>query len=114
MAMNVLFAAVPVGDLLTAITWYEQLFGRPADIVPNADEAMWQVAANAWLYVINDALRAGNTVVTVCVDDLDRCVAELAERSITGRPIERVGDAGRRAAVSDPDGNVINLIEVIE
>jgi hypothetical protein len=31
--MEVLFASVPVADLHGAMGWYEQLFGRPADIV---------------------------------------------------------------------------------
>ena len=52
--MEVLFASVPVADLQAAMGWYEQLFGRPADIVPNKDEVMWGVSGNGWLYVIEE------------------------------------------------------------
>jgi predicted enzyme related to lactoylglutathione lyase len=101
MTMEVLFASVPVGDLHAATGWYEQLFGRPADI-----------AGNSWLYVIEDPKRAGQTVVTISVRDLDQFVADLASRGINAGPIEAVGDAGRKANVIDADGNVISWIQV--
>lgn len=59
MSMEVLFASVPVTDMHSAEGWYEQLFGRPADIVPKENEVMSSVAGNAWLYVIEDPERAG-------------------------------------------------------
>ena len=110
--MDVLFASVPVGDLDAAARWYEQLFGRPPDIVPNEHEVMWRVTDNGWLYVIEDRERAGRTVVTIAVNDLARFVAELADRGVVAGPIEPVGDAGQRAIAVDPDGNGISLIEV--
>ena len=110
--MEVLFASVPVADLHAAMGWYEQLFGRPADIVPNEYEVMWRVAGNGWLYVIEDPNRAGRTVVTISVSDLDQFVADLASRGISAGPIEAVGDAARKANVLDADGNVISWIQV--
>jgi glyoxylase I family protein len=110
--MEVLFASVPVADLKAAIPWYEQLFGRAADIVPNENEVMWCVAGNAWLYVIEDPGRAGGTVVTISVNDLDQFVADLTARGISAGPVEAVGQAGRRANSVDSDGNVISWIEV--
>ncbi len=110
--MEVLFACVPVADLRAAIGWYEQLFGRAADIIPNNDEVMWCVAGNGWLYVIQDPERAGQTAVTISVSDLDQFVTDLADRGISAGPVEAVGDAGRKANVADADGNVISWIEV--
>jgi len=110
--MEVLFASVPVADLYAAMGWYEQLFGRAADLVPNENEVMWCVAGNGWLYVIGDPERAGRTVVTTSVSDLDQFVADLASRGIRAGPIEAVGDAGRKANVVDADGNVISWIQV--
>ena len=110
--MEVLFASVPVADLQAAMSWYEQVFGRPADIVPNENEVMWSVAGNGWLYVIEDPERAGRTVLTISVSDLDQFVADLASRGISAGPIEPVGDAGRKANVLDADGNVISWIQV--
>jgi len=112
MTMEVLFASVPVSDLPAALDWYELLFRRAADIVPNDGEAMWCVAGNGWLYVVEDPGRAGMTVVTISVDDLDRFVSNLAKRGLTCGPIEAVGDEGRTSKVRDPDGNVIACIQV--
>ncbi len=109
--MEVLFASVPVADLRAALSWYEDLFGRAADIVPNEREVMWCVAGNGWLYVIEDPERAGMTVVTISVDDLDQLVAELANRGISSGPIEAVGDAGLKSNVADADGNLISWIQ---
>jgi len=112
MAMEVLFAGVRVREFAAANDWYGRLFGRPADIVPNDDEVMWRVADGAWLYVIRDATRAGNSLVTICVTDLEEAVAELADRDIALGSITPVGDAGRKARGQDPDGNSIDLIQV--
>ncbi len=110
--MEVLFASVPVADIVAALSWYEQLFGRAADMVPNDIEVMWCVAGSGWLYVIEDPDRAGSTVVAISVDDLDRFVADLANRGISAGPIESVGDAGRKSNVMDADGNVISFVRV--
>ena len=80
--------------------------------VPNETEIMWCVAGNGWLYVIEDKERAGHTVVTISVSDLDKFVKDLAARGIDAGPIEGVGDAGRKAVVVDSDGNVLNWIDV--
>jgi predicted enzyme related to lactoylglutathione lyase len=73
---------------------------------------MWCVAGNGWLYVIEDPERAGQTVVTISVSDLDQFVANLANRGISAGPIEPVGEAGSKANLVDADGNVISWIQV--
>jgi glyoxylase I family protein len=113
MAMGVLFASVPVADLHAAVPWYEQLFGRPPDIVPNENEVMWRVSEDGWLYVIQDTERAGRTVVTISVSDLEKVIGELAGRGIRPGQIEAVGEAGRKSTTVDLDGNAISLIEVV-
>jgi len=112
MTMDVLFASVPVADLSASVGWYELLFGRGADIVPNPNEVMWSVAESGWLYVIEDPQRAGKTVVTISVNNLDQFVADLGSRGISAGPIQAVGDAGQKANLVDTDGNVISLIQV--
>lgn len=101
-----------MADLDGAVAWYARLFGRPADIVPNDDEAMWRLTGSAWLYVLRDEKRAGHALVTLCVADLDRTVAGIAARGITGAPVEMVGDAGRKATFTDAEGNTVSFIEV--
>ena len=114
MTMEVLFAGVRVRNLQTAVDWFGRLFDRPPDIVPNEQEAMWRVAEGGWLYLLEDAERAGRSLVTISVDDLDAVVAELASRELVVGPIEPVGDAGRKAKTQDPDGNCVDLIQVAQ
>jgi len=102
--MEVLFAGVRVRDLEQAIDWYTRLFGRAADIVPNDDEVMWRVTDSAWVYVLRDSARAGHSLVTICVSDLESAVAELADRDITLGSIAAVGEGARKATGLDPDG----------
>jgi hypothetical protein len=40
-------------------------------MLPNDDEAAWQLTGGGWLYVLRDAERAGMAVVTLLVDDFD-------------------------------------------
>lgn len=112
MTLEVLFASVPVSDLPAARVWYERLFGRDADLVPNENEVMWCVTGSGWLYVVRDPERAGRTVVTIAVSDLEQFIADLSGRGIVAGPIQAVGGAGRKANVADADGNVISWIEV--
>jgi predicted enzyme related to lactoylglutathione lyase len=110
--VDVLFAGIPVVDFPAAVTWYDRLFGRPADIVVKDDEVMWRVADAAWVYVVEDRKRVGNALVTMAVPDLERAMAEIEDRGITGASIEIVAGAGRKASMADPDGNTVTFIEV--
>jgi predicted enzyme related to lactoylglutathione lyase len=110
---TVLFAGVATADLEAAMPWYEAFFGRAADIEVNEDEVMWKVCDGGWLYLVLDPGRAGQALVAMAVPDLERAISELASRGLAAAAIETVGDAGRKAPVIDPEGNTINLIEVL-
>src|SRR4051794_1760866 len=47
--MEYLFAGVPVADYGTARQWYERLFGRPPDLIPNDSESAWQLTDTGWI-----------------------------------------------------------------
>ncbi len=91
MAMEVLFAGVAVADFPRAREWYARLFDRDADVVAHDREVIWQVAGAGWLYVVEDADRAGSGLVAISVSDLDEVVTRLAARGIAG------GESGPRA-----------------
>jgi glyoxylase I family protein len=110
--IDVLFACVPVADLDAAIAWYSRLLGRSPDVPVNDDEVMWQCSQAGWLYLLRDAPRAGNALVTVAVADLEAAVAEIRSHGLIGSTIDKVGDAGRKANFTDPDGNTVSFIEV--
>jgi hypothetical protein len=78
-------------------------------MLPHATEAVWTVADGRSVYVVEDAARAGNGVVTLFVDELDARVAQIAARGL--RPAGRQGYANgvRKVVYRDPDGNEIAL-----
>ena len=110
--MELLFVGLAVADFPRAVEWYGRLFGRDDDVVVTDREVMWQVARTGWLYVVEDAARAGNGLVAISVSDLDQTVADLGARGISGGPIQPEGDAARKAVVTDPEGNSIAFLDV--
>jgi len=106
-----LFAGIGVADYDTMRDWYERFMGRPADLVPNEIEVCWQLTDSAWVYVKQDAERAGKAFITILVDDLDARVGELSHRGIASGPVETMSNGTRTALVTDPEGNTIQLGE---
>ena len=112
MLAEVLFAGVATAELHGAMRWYEAVLGRPADITVHDDEVMWRISDGGWLYLLQDAARAGQALVTISVADLDQAVADIAARGVDVPPIETIPGAGRKAPFTDPEGNLVALIEV--
>ena len=110
--MEELFAGIAVADFPRAAEWYGRLFGRDADVVAHDREVLWQVTGTGWIYVVEDAARAGRGLVAIAVPDLDEAVADLRARGIDSGPVTPEGDAGRKAVVTDPEGNSVAFIEV--
>jgi catechol 2,3-dioxygenase-like lactoylglutathione lyase family enzyme len=109
LAIKVLFAGIPVADLEAAIGWYERLLGGPPDMKPNEIERTWKLTDESWVYVVTDADRAGNALVTVMVDDLDERLARLRERGIEPDEIQEISEKVRKAVFTDPEGNQIGI-----
>jgi predicted enzyme related to lactoylglutathione lyase len=114
LATEVLFAGCSVGELAVAVEWYEGLFGRPPDIAVNDDEVMWRIADGGWVYLRRENQPTGPAQVGITVPDVAEAVEELRDRGVIAGPIESVGTAGWKAPATDPDGNVITLIEVAQ
>ncbi len=111
-AYDVLFAGLAVADLEVSAAWFEALLGRPADILPNDDEAMWKIVEGGWLYLVRDPVLAGGGRVTIAVPDLAVALTELTGRGLLPGQVEPVGEAGIHSILTDPDGNTVNFIEV--
>lgn len=101
----------PVGDVETAVAWYERLLGRPADTRPMPSLADWHLTAGGWLQVFEDPGRAGSTLLNLEVPQLDEALATLLGRGLTAGPVQLGGERVRFAALEDPDGNRITLME---
>ena len=82
-----LFAGLRVRDFEAARPWYERLLGEVA-FLPHATEAVWTLADDRSVYIVEHAEGAGHSVATVMVDDLDAHVAAIAARGL--EPDERL------------------------
>jgi hypothetical protein len=103
----ILFAGMPVTDIVAARAWYARLFGRPPDLVPHSKEVCWQLAEAGWIYVVEDRERAGSSLLTLIVSDIDAEVAVIAGRGVPKPPISE--GPPRKAELTDPDGNRVTF-----
>jgi calcineurin-like phosphoesterase/predicted enzyme related to lactoylglutathione lyase len=106
------FASIPVGDRDAAVSWYGRLLGRPPDLIPNEDEAAWRITDSGWIYVIADAARAGSSLQTLLVADLDALLASVAARGVAIGPVDVMSNGVRHTTLTDPDGNRLKLGQV--
>jgi len=111
MPILTVLAVVPVADMDASVAWYEHLFDRPPDARAMPSLADWHLTDTAWVQVFHDPDRAGSTLFNLTVADLSAQLAELAERGISSGEIATTSKAGKLAALTDPDGNTITLIE---
>jgi catechol 2,3-dioxygenase-like lactoylglutathione lyase family enzyme len=101
----------PVRDIDAAVAWYEKLLGRPADTRPMPSLADWHLAAGGWLQVFQDPAHAGATLLNLEVPELDKALNDLAKRGLTAGPVQTGGVRSRFAALEDPDGNRVTVLE---
>jgi catechol 2,3-dioxygenase-like lactoylglutathione lyase family enzyme len=103
-----LFAGLRVRDFPAARPWYERLLGEPS-FFPHATEAVWTLAEDRSVYVVEDAGGAGRSVVTIFVDDLDARVAAIAARGLEPDERETYSNGVRKVLYRDPDGNELGF-----
>ncbi len=103
-----LFAGLRVRDFGAARPWYERLFGEPA-FLPHATEAVWTLADARSVYVVEHPDGAGNSVVTIFVDDLEAQVAAIAGRGLEPDERETYATGARKVIYRDPDGNEVGF-----
>jgi catechol 2,3-dioxygenase-like lactoylglutathione lyase family enzyme len=108
-AMSVhLFAGLRVRELEAARPWYERLLGEPT-LFPHATEAVWTLAEDRSVYVVEHASAAGNCVVTIFVDDLDARVDTIAACGLEPHERLTLSNGVRKALYRDPDGNELGF-----
>jgi catechol 2,3-dioxygenase-like lactoylglutathione lyase family enzyme len=99
-----LFAGLRVRDFQASLQWYERLLGEPSRF-PLETEAVWTLADDGSVYIVEHPAAPGNGVLLIFVDNLDAHVAAIAERGL--EPDERLtlSNGVRKALYHDPDGN---------
>jgi hypothetical protein len=107
---NDIAAVVATRDYVTARSWYSRLIGRDPDLEPIDGVAEWQIAATAWLQLVEDPERAGRFAARFGVGNLDAQIAELNDAGIpTGEPLV-IADLVKIVDIADPDGNEVSFV----
>ncbi len=114
-AAEYVFSGVAVTNYASAVTWYATLFGRMPDVIVRDDvECMWEIRAGAWIYIVSDSERAGKSLITVLVKDLERTLVELSGRGVVDWKTEILPDVYRKAIFTDADGNKITFAVTLQ
>ena len=104
-----LFAGIPVGDYERALAWYQRLLGSGPSFLPNAAEAVWELAEHRFVFIEVRPEHAGHAMHTLFVDDFDARLHEIAGRGIEPGERETYSNGVRKATYRDPDGNEIGF-----
>lgn len=103
-----LFAGLRVRSFEAARPWYERLLGEPT-FFPHDTEAVWTLAPERSVYVVEHGEGAGNCVVTIFVDDLDAQVGAVAARGLEPDDRETYSNGVHKTVYRDPDGNEVGF-----
>jgi catechol 2,3-dioxygenase-like lactoylglutathione lyase family enzyme len=103
-----LFAGMRVRDFQAARAWYERLLGEPT-FFPHDTEAVWTLAEDRSLYIVESADGAGGCMATIFLDDLDARVAVIAARGLEPAERETYAKGARKILYRDPDGNEVGF-----
>jgi len=104
-----LFAGIRVRDYQAAKSWYERLLGSEPSFYPTATEAVWELAAHRYVFIVEDHRARGGANTLIWVDDLDARVAEIAARGLEPAERETYSNGVRKVIYRDADGNDFSL-----
>jgi glyoxylase I family protein len=111
MAIGTVLASVAVTDYPAAIRWYQRLFGVPPTSQPMDTVAEWRVTDHGAVQVVRSPERAGRSMVTFTVEDLDKQIVELADQLVVLEEVDSGNPNLRLAYTTDPDGNLVTFAE---
>jgi hypothetical protein len=104
-----LFAGNRVSDFAAALPWYERLLGGEPAFFPHETEAVWELDDERYLYIEEEADRAGGGLSMVLVEDLDARVVEISARGLDPADREEYDSGARKAIYRDADGNEVGF-----
>src|SRR5882724_7675611 len=113
MSIDNALASVAVKDLKAAVTWYEQLFERPADSTPMPEVAEWKFPRGGWLQVYQLPERAGHGSFTLAISDIKEVVVHTQKLGIDTSNITSSALV-KTLMIVDLDGNHIAFAELLD
>ncbi len=112
MPVTRVLAGVAVEDVEAAEDWWGRLFGRPPDDRPAQGIAEWRLSADGVVQLVAARERAGASLLTLEVEDLEAELCALRDRGIDCGDVEDDADVlVLMATVADPEGSVVTLVQ---
>jgi glyoxylase I family protein len=111
MNFDTIFAAIAVADIDRSSAWYARLFGRDRDERPMKEAAEWFLVEGGAIQLVLDKQRAGKSMATLGVVDIEAVVSELKARGIEASATKPGDGPFRLAQLKDPDGNLLTFAQ---
>jgi catechol 2,3-dioxygenase-like lactoylglutathione lyase family enzyme len=111
--VSAVLASLPVRDMAESAEWLSRFLGRPADAQPMDGLSDWYFEGVGTIQLVLDPQRAGGGILTLQVNDLSAALSALADRGIDLRVDDTTSTKVKFGEVSDPEGNLVTLIEAI-
>ncbi|WP_327357017.1 VOC family protein [Streptomyces sp. NBC_01304] len=107
------YAVVCVADFEAALRWYEGLLGRSPDHAPADGLAEWHLGGHAAIQVYLDPDRAGDSLLTLSVSDVDKYAKVIAGNGLDPEEPENTDGGYRVSTLADPSGNTVTLAQPV-
>jgi hypothetical protein len=110
MSIQNVYAAIMTSDIAMALDWYESLLERKSDYNPMDILHEWDFSDGGVLQLVEDKERAGNSSITLLVDDIQGIRKSLADKKIRiGRQTQ--SEIAKTITIFDPEKNQITFAE---
>jgi hypothetical protein len=110
LSVSRVLAGLAVSDLERSVQWFTRFLGRGPDERPMPPLVDWNLDAEHKLQLFHDPDRAGGSMVTLNVSDIEAAKANLAARGVELR-IDDSSDKVRFGQVQDVDGNSVTIVQ---
>jgi uncharacterized protein YndB with AHSA1/START domain/predicted enzyme related to lactoylglutathione lyase len=111
MKTETILAGIAVANIEDAIGWYGRVFGRNFDDRPMKEAAEWRLTQGGSLQLVLDKERAGKSMVTIGVSDIDELAADLQSKGLEAKAGGTPSGKFRLAQIRDPDGNLLTFAQ---
>jgi catechol 2,3-dioxygenase-like lactoylglutathione lyase family enzyme len=103
--------AIGVKDVDEAIEFYGWLGLTPLPRPDFGFPGAWLSAGGQQVHLLETEVVPPSAInhYAFQVDDLDACIASLAEHGVQARVSNRIDGAGKQAFIQDPSGNAVEL-----
>ena len=103
--MSDLFAGIPVSNFGISLGWYEKLLGSEPSFFPHETEAVWELGASQYVYIVENPDHAGHSRVMLMVSNLQSRISDIENQGLVFDRVEEFPNNVQKVTFKDADGN---------